>query len=53
MKKHFNVAFQMDPWNIINPKADSTYMLALEAQQRGYKLFYYSPKDLSLDNGIT
>ena len=52
MKKHFNVAFQMDPWNIINPKADSTYMLALEAQQRGYKLFYYSPKDLSLDNGI-
>jgi glutathione synthase len=52
MKKHFNIAFQMDPWSTINPKADSTYMLALEAQKRGFKLFYYSPNNLSLDHGI-
>ena len=52
MKKHFNIAFQMDPWSTINPKADSTYMLALEAQKRGFKLFYYSPNNLSLDYGI-
>ena len=42
----------MDPWSTINPNVDSTYMLALEAQKRGFKLFYYSPNNLSLDYGI-
>ena len=40
----------MDPWSTINPKGDSTYSLALEAQKRGYKLFCYSPNNLSLEN---
>ncbi len=33
MKKHFNIAIQMDPWNRINPQTDSTYVIALEAQK--------------------
>tara|TARA_B100000780_G_C21090143_1_gene439332 strand:- start:274 stop:1230 length:957 start_codon:yes stop_codon:yes gene_type:complete len=49
MKKLFNIAIQMDPWSTINPKGDSTYSLALEAQKRGYKLFCYSPNNLSLE----
>ena len=40
----------MDPWSTINPKGDSTYSIALEAQKRGHKLFYYSPNNLSLEN---
>ena len=40
----------MDPWSTINPKGDSTYSLALEAQKRGHKLFCYSPNNLSLEN---
>ena len=50
MKKLFNIAIQMDPWSTINPKGDSTYSLALEAQKRGNKLFCYSPNNLSLEN---
>ena len=50
MKKLFNIAIQMDPWSTINPKGDSTYSLALEAQKRGHKLFCYSPNNLSLEN---
>ena len=42
MKKLFNIAIQMDPWSTINPKGDSTYSIALEAQKRGHKLFCYS-----------
>jgi len=52
MKKLFKIAFQMDPWNKINPQTDSTYALALEAQKRGYSLFSYSPDFLSLEAGI-
>ena len=40
----------MDPWSTINPKGDSTYSIALEAQKRGHKLFCYSPNNLSLEN---
>ena len=48
MKKHFKIAIQMDPLEKINPKEDSTFVIAQEAQRRGYKLFHYSPKDISL-----
>lgn len=50
MKKHFKIAIQMDPLEKINPKEDSTFVIAREAQRRGYKLFHYSPKDISLKN---
>ena len=42
------VAFQMDPMESIDITGDSSFALALEAQERGYKLFHYEPKDLSL-----
>jgi glutathione synthase len=42
------VAIQMDPIESINIDADSTFMLALEAQQRRHALFVYQPQDLVL-----
>ncbi len=41
----------MDPLESINIKSDSTYILALEAQKRGYRLFHYLPENLIYENG--
>ena len=38
MKKRFKVAIQMDPLEKINPNEDSTFVIAKEAQDRGYKI---------------
>jgi len=35
----------------LNPKSDTSVFLAIEAQKRKYKIFYYEPKDLSIING--
>jgi len=43
------IAIQMDPVERINPAGDSTFMLALEAQARGYHLHHYLPRDLTLE----
>jgi glutathione synthase len=51
MKKHFKIAIQMDSLESINIKTDSTYILALEAQKRGYRLFHYLPENLIYQNG--
>jgi glutathione synthase len=45
------VAIQMDPIETINVAADSTFMLALEAQARGHRLYHYLPRHLSLIDG--
>src|ERR1700761_8692921 len=45
------VAIQMDPMERINIDADSTFVLALEAQARGYTLFHYLPQALALEGG--
>ena len=42
----------MDPIETINISTDSTFVLALEAQARGYELFHYLPRDLALNNGL-
>jgi glutathione synthase len=42
------VAIQMDPIESINIDADSSFVLALEAQARGHALWHYHPRDLSL-----
>ena len=42
------VAIQMDPMEAIDIEADSTFVLALEAQARGHRLFHYLPRHLSL-----
>ena len=46
-----SVAIQMDPIESINIDADSTFMLAMEAQARGHKLFHYLPQNLSFRQG--
>jgi glutathione synthase len=42
------VAIQMDPIELINIDADSTFVLALEAQARGHTLYHYLPQDMAL-----
>ena len=41
----------MDPIDTIDIATDSTFVLALEAQSRGYELYHYLPQDLALTNG--
>ena len=45
------VAIQMDPIAGVNIDADSTFVLALEAQARGHLLYHYGPKNLTFRNG--
>jgi glutathione synthase len=45
------VAIQMDPMESINIDADSTFVLALEAQERGHALYHYLPRALTLADG--
>ncbi|GIT91226.1 glutathione synthetase [Jannaschia pagri] len=46
-----SVAFQMDPIDAIDITADSSFRLALEAQARGHRLFYYTPDKLAYVEG--
>lgn len=45
------IAIQMDDPDGFNPATDSTIALALEAQARGYELWYYLPESLHASNG--
>jgi len=45
------VAIQMDPIESVNIDADSTFVLALEAQARGHLLYHYLPRDLAFRDG--
>ncbi len=47
----FKVAIQMDDIASINISSDTTFVLALEAQKRGFELFYYMPRHMFLKNG--
>ena len=44
------VAIQGDDIKKINTKTDTTLLLALEAQKRDYKIYYYETKNLSFLN---
>jgi glutathione synthase len=46
------VAIQMDPIDKIDINGDSTFALALEAQNRGHTLLYYGPRDLTFRDGV-
>ncbi len=46
-----HVAFQMDPMEGVNIDGDSTFVLMLEAQARGYTLWHYLAEDLSYKDG--
>ena len=53
MKKYKKiVAIQGDSIKTINAKTDTTLLLALEAQRRGYKICYYETKNLTYQNKI-
>ena len=48
MKKYKRiVAIQGDSLNLINRNTDTTLLLALEAQRRGYKIYYYETNNLT------
>jgi glutathione synthase len=44
------VAIQGNHPSGLNPKSDTSIFLAIEAQNRKYKIFYYEPKNLSIIN---
>ena len=45
------VAIQMDPIEGINPQSDTTFLMALNAQARGHRLWVYQPERLALEDG--
>ena len=45
------IAFQMDPIELVDINADSTFRLAEEAQIRGHEIYVYSPNDLTFNRG--
>ncbi|MYG51764.1 MAG: glutathione synthase, partial [Rhodospirillaceae bacterium] len=47
-----SVAIQMDPIHSIDIGADSTFVLAMEAQARGHTLHYYTPDRLRFRDGV-
>lgn len=46
------IAVQMDPIADIEIAGDSSFALMLEAQARGHDIFYYTPDNLSLRDGV-
>ena len=45
------IAIQMDNIEIIDFEFDTSFLIGYEAQQRNYKIFYYNPNDLIIQNG--
>jgi glutathione synthase len=45
------VAVQMDPIHGVNIDTDTSFLMMLNAQERGHKLWVYSPQHLSLEDG--
>jgi glutathione synthase len=45
------VAIQMDPVERINIETDTTFLMMLEAQQRGHVLWVYTPERLAFEDG--
>jgi len=46
------IAIQMDKIEDIDINFDSSFMIGLEAQKRGYEIFYYNPQDLFYNEGL-
>ncbi|MDP3595033.1 glutathione synthase, partial [Phenylobacterium sp.] len=45
------VAVQMDPLEAVNIEGDTTFLMLLNAQERGHELFVYTPERLALEDG--
>ena len=46
-----NIAFQMDHIKTLSISGDTTFALCLAAQERGHKIFHYTPDQLTYKNG--
>jgi len=46
-----SIVFVMDPIESIDIRADTTFVLMLEAQRRGHRVLYGEPGDLAVDGG--
>ena len=46
-----NIAFQMDHIKTLSISGDTTFALCLTAQERGHKIFHYTPDQLTYNNG--
>ena len=46
-----SVAVQMDPVEAIDIDADTTFVLALEAQERGHAVYVHGPQELAFSEG--
>ena len=51
MKKKLNIAIQMDPLENLNLKGDTTFALAMEAQNRSFNLSHFTPNDVFYISG--
>ena len=51
MKKKLNIAIQMDPLENLNLKGDTTFALAMEAQNRNFNLSHFTPNDVFYISG--
>lgn len=45
------VAVQMDPLEAVNIEGDTTFLMLLNAQERGHQLFVYTPDRLAMEDG--
>ena len=53
MKKHEKIVLiQINYIKKNNPKSDTTLLLALEAQRRGYTIYYYETKNLNYSKKV-
>lgn len=50
-QKSLSIALQMDDIATINIAKDTTFVMGLNAQERGHTLWYYHPSSLSYANG--
>ncbi len=46
-----SMAFVMDPIQQVDIEADTSFVLMLEAQRRGHRVYYVDPEDLGVDEG--
>ena len=52
MTQRLKIALQMDPLEKLDLKGDTTFILGLEAINRGFEVYFYSPNDLIYKNNI-
>jgi glutathione synthase len=50
-RRRLSFGFVMDPVESIDIRADTTFVLMLEAQQRGHRVHYIDPADLGVSDG--